>query len=180
MAFPVVCASWVLKNWCFWIVLLEKTLESPWDRKEIKPVNPIGNQSWIFTRRTDAQAEATSAFATGAKNQLIRKDLDTGKDGGLEEKGVTQDEVVEWHHWHKGHEFDPMENFWLAFCAYPLSRPQPPRDGQGQGELARQLTAVTALIPAWLTWDSEKEASQVPRSKTFQKVTSSHKTARKT
>ena len=119
MAFPVVCVSWVLKNWCFWIVVLEKSLQSPWDRKEIKPVNPIGNQSWIVTRRTDAQAEATSTFATGAKNQLSGKDLDAGKDGGLEEKGATQDEVVEWHHWHKGHEFE-----------------QTLGEGEGQGSLA--------------------------------------------
>ena len=106
MVFPVICVSWVLKNWCFWIVVLEKTLESPWDRKEIKSMNPIGNQFWIFIRSTVAQAEATNTFATGAKSQLIGKDLDTGKDGGLEEKGVTQDQMVGWHHWLKGHEFE--------------------------------------------------------------------------
>ena len=89
----------------FWIVVLEKTLESPWDRKEIKSMNPIGNQFWIFIRRTVAQAEATNTSAAGAKSQLIGIDLDTGKDGGLEEKGVTQDEMVGWHHWLKGHEF---------------------------------------------------------------------------
>ena len=119
MAFPVVCVSWVLKNWCFWIVVLEKSLQSPWDRKEIKPVNPIGNQSWIVTRRTDAQAEATSTFATGAKNQLIGKDLDAGIDWEQEDKGATEDKMVGWHHWLNRHEFE-----------------QTPGDTEGQGNLA--------------------------------------------
>jgi len=81
--------SWALKNWCFWTVVLEKTLESPLDCKETKPVNPKGNQSWIFIGRTDAEAEAPILLPPGAKNRLIGKDPDAGKDWEQEEKGTT-------------------------------------------------------------------------------------------
>ena len=81
--------EWMLKNWCFWIVVLEKTLESPLDNKEIKPVNPKGNQPWIFIRKSDA--EAPILWAPAAKSQLIAKDPDAGKDWGKEEKGTTED-----------------------------------------------------------------------------------------
>ena len=96
--------SWVLKNLCFWTVVLEKTLESPLDCKEIKQVNPKGNQSWIFTGRTDA--EAPILWPPDSKTRLIRKDPDAGKDWRQEEKGVTEDEMVGWHHWLKGLEFE--------------------------------------------------------------------------
>ena len=96
--------SWVLKNWCFWTVVLEKTLESPLDFKEIKPVNHKGNQSWIFIGRTDA--EAPILWPPDAKSQLIGKDPDVGKDWGQEEKGMTEDEMVGWHHWLDGDEFE--------------------------------------------------------------------------
>ena len=89
--------SWALKNWCFWTVVLEKT-ESPFDCKEIKPVNPKGNQSWIFFGRTNAEAEAPILWLPNGKNQLIAKDSDTGKDWGQEEKGITEDKMVGWHH----------------------------------------------------------------------------------
>ena len=89
--------GWVLKNWCFWTVVLEKTLESPLDSKEIKWVNPKGTQSWIFIGRTDAEAEAPVLWPPDAKSWLIGKDLDAGKDWGQEEKGLTEDEMVEWH-----------------------------------------------------------------------------------
>ena len=92
-------ASWVLKNRCFWIVVLEKTLESPLDCKEIQPVHPKGNQSWIFIGRTDAEAEKPIIWPPDAKNQLICKDPDAGKDWRWEEKGTTEDEMVGWHHW---------------------------------------------------------------------------------
>ena len=88
--------SWVLKNWCFWTMVLEKTLESLLDCKEIKPVNTKGNQSWIFIRRTDA--EAPILWPPDVKNWLIGKDPDAGKDWMLEEKGMTEDEMVGWHH----------------------------------------------------------------------------------
>ena len=96
--------SWVLKNWCFWIVVLEKTLESPLDCK-IKPVNPKGNQSWIFIGRTDAEAPL-GLWPPDAKNWLIRKDPDAGKDWREEEKGATKDEMVGWHDWLGGCEFE--------------------------------------------------------------------------
>ena len=88
--------SWALKNWCFWTVVLEKILQSPLDFKEIQPVHPKGNQSWIFTGRTDAEAETPILWAPDAKNWLIGKDPDAGKDWRWEEKGMTEDEVVWW------------------------------------------------------------------------------------
>ena len=97
--------SWVPKNWCFWTVML-KTLESPLDCKEIKPVNPKGNQSWIFIGRIDAEAETPILCPPDAKNWLIGKDPDAGKDWRQEEKGMTEDEMVGWHHWLNGHEFE--------------------------------------------------------------------------
>ena len=87
--------SWVLKNWCFWTVVLEKTLDSPLDCKEIQLVHPKGNQSWIFGR-TDAKAEAPILWPLDAKNWLIRKDSDAGQDWGQEEKGMTEDEMDSW------------------------------------------------------------------------------------
>ena len=95
--------SWALKNWCFWTVV-EKTLESSLDWKEIKPVNPKGDQSWIFIGRTDD--EAPILWPPDAKNWLIGKDPDAGKDWGQEEKEVAEDETVGWHHWLNGHEFE--------------------------------------------------------------------------
>ena len=96
---------WVLKNWCFWTVVLEKTLASPLDCREIKLVNPRRNQLWIFIGRTDAEAETPILWPPDAKSWLIRKDPDAGKDWGQEEKGMTEDEMVGWHHWLFGHEF---------------------------------------------------------------------------
>ena len=90
--------SWALKNWCFWTVVLEKILENPLDCKEIKPVNAKGNQSWIFTGKTDAEAETPILCPPDVKNWLIGKDPDAGKDWRQEEKGTTEDEVVGWHH----------------------------------------------------------------------------------
>ena len=87
---------WALKNWCFWTVVLEKTLESPLNYKEIKPVHPKGNQSWIFIGKTDAEAEAPILWPPDVKkSQLIRKYLDAGKDWRQEEKGTTEDEMVD-------------------------------------------------------------------------------------
>ena len=98
--------GWVLKNWRFQTVELEKTLESPPDSKDIKPVNPKGNQLWIFIGRTGAEAEAPILWLPDMKSQLIAKDPDAGKDEGQEEKGVKEDEMVGWHHWLNGHEFE--------------------------------------------------------------------------
>ena len=111
--------GWVPKNWCFQIVVLEKTLESSLDCKKIKPVNPKGNQPWIFIGRTDAEAEAPTLWSPDVKNWLIGKDPDTRKDWEQEEKRVAEDEMVGKYHRLNGHEFK-----------------QAPGDGEGQGRLA--------------------------------------------
>ena len=98
--------SWALKNWCFWTVVLEKTLKSPLDCRESQPVNPKGNQSWMFIGSTDAEAETPVLWPPDVKNWLIRKDPDAGKDWWQEEKGLTEDEMVRWHHWLNGCEFE--------------------------------------------------------------------------
>ena len=97
---------WAPKKWCFWAVVLEKTLESPLDCKEIKPVHPKGNQSCIFIGRTDAEAETPILWPPDVKNWFIGKDPDAGKDWRQVEKGMTEDEMVGWHHWLYGHEFE--------------------------------------------------------------------------
>ena len=111
--------GWAPKNWCFQIVVLEKTPEGPLDSKEIKPVKPKGNQAWIFIGRTDdAKAEAPIIWPD-VKSQLIGKDLDDGQDGKQKEKWVEENEIVREHHWLNGHEFE-----------------QTLGDGGGQGSLA--------------------------------------------
>ena len=109
--------GWALKNWCFWFVVLEKTLENPLDCRNIKPVHPKGDQSWIFIGRTDAEAETTILWPPDAKNWLIRKDPDAGKDWRQGE-GMTDNEMVGWHQQLDGHEFE-----------------QAPGVGDGQGGL---------------------------------------------
>ena len=108
--------SWVLENWCFWTAVLEKTLKSPLDSKEVKPVNPKGNQSWTFIGRTVAEAETPVLWPSDVKSQLIGKDPDAGKDWRQEQKRATEDEMVGWHHRLNGHEFE-----------------QAPGDGEGEG-----------------------------------------------
>ena len=114
-------AGWALKNWCFWTVVLEKTLERHLGCNEIKPVTPKGNQPWIFTGRTEAEAAAPILWPPDVKSQLIGKDPDDGKDGGQEEKGMTEDKMVTWHHRLNRHEFE-----------------QTLKDSEGQGSLACQ------------------------------------------
>ena len=111
--------SWVPKNPCFWNVVLEKTLASSLDFKEIQPINPKGSQSWVFIGRTDVEAETAILWPPDVKSWLIWKDPDGGKDWGWEEKGMTEDEMVGWHHRLCGHEFE-----WT------------PGVGDGQGGLA--------------------------------------------
>ena len=96
----------VLKNWCFWTVVLEKTLESPWDCKEIQSVNLKANQSWLFIGRIDAEGEAPMFWPSDVKNKLIRKDLDSEQDWRQEEKGTTEAGMVGWHHRFDGCEFE--------------------------------------------------------------------------
>ena len=113
--------SWALKNWCFWTVVLEKTLESPLDGKEIQPIHSEGDQPWDFFGRNDARAETPVLWPPHAKNWLIGKDSDAGRDWGQEEKGTTEDEMAGWHDW-----LDGCESEWtpgigdgqkrLAFC----------------------------------------------------------------
>ena len=129
--------SWGPKNWCFWTVVLEKTLDSPLDCEETQPVHPKGNQSWVFIGRTDVEAEILLFWPPDVKNWLIWKDPDVGKDWRQEEKGMTEDEMVGWHHWLNGHEFE-----WT------------PGIGDGQGGLAccspwgRKESDTTE----WLNW----------------------------
>ena len=98
--------GWVLKNWWFWMVVLEKTLESPLDSKEIKPVNPKVNQSWAFIGRMNAEAETPVLWPPDVKSWVIWKDPDAGEDWEQEEKGTTEDEMAGWHHWLNGHGFE--------------------------------------------------------------------------
>ena len=111
--------SWALKNWCFWTVVLEKTLESPFGSKEIQPVHSKGDQPWIFIGRTDAEAATPILWPPDVKNWLIWKDPDAGEDWRREEKGTTEDEMVGWYHWLSAREFE-----------------QAPGDSEGQGSLA--------------------------------------------
>ena len=115
MVFPVVmygCECWTMKKAesrridAFELVVLEKTLESPLDCKEIQPVHPKGDQSWVFTGRNDVEAETPILWPPHAKSRLIGKDLDGGRDWGQEEKGTTEDEMARWHHQLDGHEFE--------------------------------------------------------------------------
>ena len=98
--------SWVPKNWCFWTMVLEKTLESPLDCKEVQPVHPNVNQSWIFIGRTDAEAETPILRSPDVKSWLIGKDPDAGKDWRWKEKGMTEDEMAGWQHQLNGQEFE--------------------------------------------------------------------------
>ena len=104
--------SWVPKNWYFWTVLLEKTLESSLDCKEIQPVHPEGDQSWVFIGRTDAEAETPILWPSDVKNWPIGKDPAAGKAWRQEEKGMTEDEMVGWHHWLDGHEIWASSGSW--------------------------------------------------------------------
>ena len=129
--------DWASKNWCFWTVVLEKTLESPLDSKKIQPVHPKGNQSWIFIGRTDAEAETPILRPSDAKNWLTGEDPDAGKDWRWEEKAMTEDEMVWWHHWLNGHEFE-----------------QAPGVGDGQGSLAccSPWGCKKSDLTEWLNW----------------------------
>ena len=129
--------GWAPKNWCFWTVVLEKTLESPLNCKENKSVNSKGYQPWVFSGRTDAKAEAPILWPPDEKNWLIGKYPDAAKDWKQEEKGTTKDEMVGWYHWLNGHEFE-----------------QAPGDGEGQGGLVAVVHGVaksSTQLSYWTT-----------------------------
>ena len=138
--------NWVPKNWCFWTMVLKKTLESPLDFKEIKAVNRKGNQPWIFFGRTDAEAETSILWPPDAKNWLIGKDPDSGKDCRGEEKGMTEDELVGWQHWLDGHEFE-----------------EAPRVGDGHGSLAccNPWNHKKLYITEWLNWTEDYQSADI-------------------
>ena len=106
--------GWALKNWCFWTMVLEKTFESSLDCKKIQPIHPKGNWSGLVIRRTDAEAEILLIWPLDAKNWLIWKDPDGGKDWRQEEKGTTEDEMVGWHHRLDKNEFEQVRSWWLT------------------------------------------------------------------
>ena len=126
----------MLKNWCFWTVMLEKTLEHPLDFKEIQPVHPKGNHPWIFTERTDAEAETPILWPPDTKNWLTGKDSDAGKDW-RQEKGTTEDEMVGWHHQLNGKELEQASGV-----------------GDGQGSLAccSPWGGKESDTTEWLNW----------------------------
>ena len=130
--------GWVLKNWCFWTVVLEKTLESPLDCREIQPVHPKGDQSWVFIGGTDVEAETPILWPPDAKNYLIGKHAGAGKDWRQEEKGMTENETVGWHHWLYGHEFE-----------------QTPEDSGGQRSLFVMSQSWT-LVSNWTATKYQK------------------------
>ena len=125
------------KNWCFWTVVLEKMLESPLDCKEIQPVHPKGDQSWVFIRRTDAKVETPILWPHQAKCWLIVKDPDAGRDWGQEEKGTTEDEMAGWHHQLDGHEFG-----WTAGVG----------DGQGGLACCNSWGCKELDTTEWMNW----------------------------
>ena len=134
--------SWVLKNWCFWAVVLEKNFESPLDCEEIQPIHPKGDQSWVFIGRTDVEAETPILWPPDAKSWLLWKDPDAGKDWVQEEKGTTEDKMVGWHHQLNGHGFG-----WT------------PGVGDGQGGLAccSSWDCKESDTTEWLNWTELKE-----------------------
>ena len=136
--------SWAPKNWCFWTVVLEKTLESHLDSKEIQPVHPKGNQSWVLIGRTQAEAETPILWPPDVKNWLIGEDPDAGKDWRQEAKGTTEHDIVGYHHQLNGHDFGQALGV-----------------GDGQGGLAccspwgLKDSDMTAWLN-WTTWEKEK------------------------
>ena len=136
--------GWTPKNWCFWTVVMEKTLESPLDYK-ITSVNPKGNQPWIFIGRTDAEAEIPILWPPDSKSWLTGKDPDAGKDWGQEEKGLTEHEMVEWHHWLNGPGFG-----WTVGVG----------DGQGGLACCNSWGRKESDTTEWLNWTEKPKNYQ--------------------
>ena len=129
--------GWAPKNWCFWAAMLEKTLKSPLDYKEIKPVSPKVNKSWVFIWMTDAEAETLILWPPDAKSQPIREDPDAAKDW-RQEKGMTENEMVAWHHWLNIHDFE-----------------QAPGDGKGSKVWCSVVHEVHEVTKSW-TWLNDR------------------------
>ena len=137
--------GWVMQNWCFQTVVLEKTLESPLDCKESKPVNLKENQSWIFIGKTDAETEAPILWPPDAKSWRIGKDPDFGKGWSQEEKGLTEDETVGWPHWFNGHEFEQTSG-----------------DSEGQRKKPGMLQSIELQSQTWLSnWTTTTRIKQI-------------------
>ena len=158
--------SWVLKNWCFWTVVLEKTLESPLDCKEIQPVHSKGDQPWNFFGRNDTKAETPILWPPHVKSWLTGKNSDAGRDWGQEEKGTTEDEMAGWHHQLNGCEFE-----WT------------PGDGDGQGGLAccsswgcKESDMTEQLNWTELNWTSYKKLSYNVTSRVLTVIQSRYRT----
>ena len=144
--------GWALKIWCLQTVVLEKTPESPLDCKEFKPVNPKGNQPWIFIGKTDAETEDAVLWLPHAKSRLILKDSDAGKDWGQEEKGVTEDEMIGWHHQFNRNELEQTlgdsEGQGSLVCCSPWSRKEAERIEQLNNKRYRK-DQVLVSRPLW-------------------------------
>ena len=149
--------SWVLENWRFWTVVLEKTLESSLDCKEIQPVHPKGDQSWLFIGRTDVEAETSILWPPDAKSWLIGKDPDAGKDWDQEEKGMTENKMVGWHHWLNGHGFG-----WTLGVG----------DGQGSLVCCGSRGHKESGMTEWLNWTELMIMLIIPQ---FKKFKNNHK-----
>ena len=162
--------GWVSKNWCFWTVVLEKTFESPLDCKEIQPVHPKRNQSWVFIGRTDVETETPILWPPDAKSWLIGKDPDAGKDWGQEEKGTTEDEMVGWHHWLNG---DELSWWWTGRpgglwstgsrrvghnWATELSEPE----RRNTSEVSATVALGYCLQKVWKLWHRKGNSGQRP------------------
>ena len=148
--------SWVPRNWCFWTVVLEKTLESPLDCKQIQPVHPKGDHSWVFIGRTDAEAETPILWPPHAKSWFIGKDPDTGRDLGQEKKGTTEDEMAGWHHRLDGYEFG-----WI------------PGVGDGQGAWRAAVHGVTksrTWLSDWTELNRIKASMNLYQHKVWRKL----------
>ena len=149
--------SWAQKYWCFWTVVLEKTLESPLDCMEIQPVHPKGDQSWLFIGRTDVEAETSILWPPDAKSWLIGKDPDAGKDWDQEEKGMTENKMVGWHHWLNGHGFG-----WTLGVG----------DGQGSLVCCGSRGHKESGMTEWLNWTELMIMLIIPQ---FKKFKNNHK-----
>ena len=142
--------SWALKNWCFWTVVLETMLESPLDCKEIQPVHPKGNQSWIFIKRTDTEAKAPILWLPDVMSWLTGKDPDAENDWRQEEKGMTEDKTVGWHHWLSGHEFEQTPGDSGGHRSLACCSPWGRRVGHDLASKQQQEMQVTEAQVNWL------------------------------